>query len=646
MLTRFAIITLLLVTTLTAASDPDTEVRREFRQAWVSLDSAANTDSAALRGYVLYPYLQAARLQHALTQAGHDSALLDQQIKAFLTAQQGLPVVRELRRSWLLDLATRQQWSEFLVHLPADTSDVELKCWQASAMLAVAPDSEQRALLDQLIPKLWLSGNHLPAACNAPFDWGRGHGVITATLIEQRARLVLKAGDTEFARELALNLTEKQAEPIKQWAILIEKPQQAFDALIANPGIKVEDAILQDGWSRFVRKDVDAALTRFSAFIKSRGFAPEAASPYAQSLALSLSWSRRSEALGYFAQVLATDKTDQGHEWHARAALWAGDWPLVVRVISEMPESLKSQARWRYWLARAQQQMRNDSSFRALYEALVATDDNYFAAMAAARLGVRYVPHLQSLVVDSSATRQLAAQPVMQRMHELISVNLRAQASAEWNAVASTWSPEQQLAVMRLISDWGWYEQVVAVTARMGQYNDYELLYPQPYDPAVTAAARLTGLTADLIYAQMRQESLFRADAVSSANARGLLQLLPTTARSTARQFKLPVPADEDLFNPQVNVPLGAAHLKSLVDAFNGQTLLALAAYNAGSTAARRWLPARPMDSDIWMENIPYNETRTYVQRIMWHSLVFHWLRNREPLDTKAWLAQVSPDRG
>jgi soluble lytic murein transglycosylase len=141
----------------------------------------------------------------------------------------------------------------------------------------------------------------------------------------------------------------------------------------------------------------------------------------------------------------------------------------------------------------------------------------------------------------------------------------------------------------------------------------------------------------------MRQESLFRADAVSVANARGLLQMLPATARATAKQSKMPVPSDEELFNPRINVPLATVHLKSLVDNFDGQILLALAAYNAGSTAVRRWLPVQVMDSDIWMENIPYNETRNYVQRILWHSLVFHWLRTQEPLDTKAWLAPISP---
>ena len=128
-----------------------------------------------------------------------------------------------------------------------------------------------------------------------------------------------------------------------------------------------------------------------------------------------------------------------------------------------------------------------------------------------------------------------------------------------------------------------------------------------------------------------------------TAGARGLLQMLPETARRTASTWKRPRPKADDLFNPQLNVPLGAAHLSTLVDKFDGQILVALAGYNAGARAAARWLPASSIEPDIWVENIPYNETRNYVQRILWHSVVFAWLRTGEPQKTDAWLARVAP---
>lgn len=95
--------------------------------------------------------------------------------------------------------------------------------------------------------------------------------------------------------------------------------------------------------------------------------------------------------------------------------------------------------------------------------------------------------------------------------------------------------------------------------------------------------------------------------------------------------------------DPATNVTLGAGHLKLLLDRFGEQLPVALAGYNAGPNAAQRWLPAGPKDPDIWIENIPYNETRAYVQRILWHSVVFSWLPKGQAQDTRDWLVAIKP---
>jgi soluble lytic murein transglycosylase len=196
---------------------------------------------------------------------------------------------------------------------------------------------------------------------------------------------------------------------------------------------------------------------------------------------------------------------------------------------------------------------------------------------------------------------------------------------------------------VRLAAQWGWYDQAIAAATQQRVFNDYELLYPRPYDREVREASKLSGLKPELIYGVMRQESLYRNDAVSSAGARGLLQMLPETARRTATTWKRPKPKPDDLFDPQLSVPLGAAHLRTLVDKFDGQVVVALAGYNAGPKAAARWLPENSLEPDVWIENIPFNETRNYVQRILWHSVVFGWLRTGDPQRTDRWLARVAP---
>jgi len=143
-------------------------------------------------------------------------------------------------------------------------------------------------------------------------------------------------------------------------------------------------------------------------------------------------------------------------------------------------------------------------------------------------------------------------------------------------------------------------------------------------------AVELSHVPADWILAVMRQESLFRTDAVSRADARGLMQMLPVTATAVARRWRLPSPRPAALFDPLVAVPLGAAYLRELLDHYGGQLALCLAAYNAGTAPVARWLPSRPLDADIWVENIPYNETRSYVQHIFEHIVAFAWVRDAE----------------
>jgi soluble lytic murein transglycosylase len=273
----------------------------------------------------------------------------------------------------------------------------------------------------------------------------------------------------------------------------------------------------------------------------------------------------------------------------------------------------------------------------------VIPTDNWYAVHAAARLGRAYAPVLEPLGLDDAAIAAMAKEPAFERTHELLRVNMDAEAAAEWRDAFEALPPPRQVQAVGLASRWGWHHQAIASAARQKLFNDYDVLYPRPFDAEVRSASRRTGLPEALIYAIIRQESLFRADAASSAGAIGLMQLLPETARTTARRAGLPAPTRAQLTEPTVNIPLGSAFLARLVQRFDGETALATAGYNAGPNAARRWLPPAPMELDVWAENIPFNETRAYVQRVAWHAVVFDWLADRKPRPVKDWLRLVRP---
>mgnify|MGYP005812016919 CR=1 FL=1 len=625
----------------TGAEDPLAAQRIEFRQAMASASGAGTsvaTDSANLQRYVLYPYVQSARLEQALRAAGQNvPATLDERVAAFLREQQGTPAVRDLRRAWLLSLAARLRWETYLDFHEHATDDAALRCHGFAARIALG---REQGLTGQVV-QAWLTPRSVPE-CERAFAWLESTGQLDTERIVQRVRLALEAGNASFARQIAGRLPAATAAPLLQWAALLENPQRELDALIAAPQRTVEREALLAGWNKYARANRDGARQRLPRLVQARQLDRKAASPLALALALALSWDRHAESLAWFARVEDADFDDTAREWQVRAALWAGDWKLAARGISAMSDTARRSARWRYWAARAAAQDGDDAGARRLYESLLP-DDNYYSGMAAARLQRPAVPNLKVLPADATLLTSLERQPPFLRARELLLAELADKALAEWRFGHEQLPGTVRPQAIHLASRWGWYHQAVAVATSEQVFFDYGLLYPHPFDAQVQAASKLSGVPEPVIYGVIRQESLYRSDAVSSADARGLMQMLPETARRTARQWNRPAPTPQALFDPEVNVTLGAAHLKDLLTRFNGQLPLALAAYNAGPGAAQRWLPAAPMDPDIWIENIPYNETRNYVQRIHWHTVVFGWLPRREPQDTSSWLQPIRP---
>lgn len=622
------------------ATDPLPAQRAEFQQAWAGLANATvnAADSPNLQRYVLYPYLQAARFQQALQTAGTSVAKsLDEQIADFLRAHDREPVATDLRLAWLASLAARGAWTDFLAfHKPA-SDPLPLRCHGYTARIALNLETG----LAGEIAETWLTPRSLQE-CDRAFTWLDMNGGLTPARIEQRARNALQAGNTDFARQIIARLPAEQAAPLLQWAALLDNPQREIDALIKTPQKDIAPATLLAGWTKLARANRTAARQRFEPLVHALKLDERAASPLALALALALSWDRDADARKYFGKVDAADFDDNAREWQARAALWAHDWKLVARSVAAMSEATRNTARWRYWSARVAAHEGKQAEARRQYESLLA-EDNYYSAMAAARLKRPISPNPLPVPTDAALLSRFEAQPEFVRARELRLNRMLDPARAEWRVGTSALSAAFRPQLIHLAARWGWYHQAVNVATGERVFNDYALLYPRPYDAEVMNASQTSGLPATLIYGIIRQESLYEPDAVSSANARGLTQLTLDTARRTARKWQLPAPTADELFAPQVNVALGAAHLKDLLDQYGGQLPLALAGYNAGPNAVRRWLPSKEMDPDIWLENVPYTETRGYVQRILWHTVVFGWLADQKAQDTRGWLNAIKP---
>lgn len=628
-----------LLFTMNAPAQEDwTAAREQFATALTKADEGATSgkDPAVLRGYVLYPYLEAVRLQQQIRQS--PSAETDSRVREFLESNAKSPVTRELRRDWLQSLAQREDWAAFRPAYRQDVADTSLRCQQLLARIKAGDDP---ALREDAF-KVWMTGQKLPNACIPAFDWMKQQGWLTSDLLEQRARLALGAGNADLAESFLEDLPADIAGPLLRWARLIRTPQTELNVLIRNPQETVEMPALLDGYARLARKEPEQALKIYPELLKARQLKREQAMPFTSALAVGLALNRMPEAMTYFQKIPEPVTDEKILEWRLRAALWNDEWKLVRNWSRHLPPSMAAQDRWIYWRARALEQSKKTAKqAKAMYRTL-SLKNNLYGVLAARRLGRPHIPQPQPQAVNAGIQKKLLQNPAIIRARELHLVGRDAWAATEWRLTLPEYTPQTQLQAGLLASSWGWHSQAIPTLAAVAVFDDFAVTYPLIYEPQVQQAAKQAGIAPGWVYGVMRQESLYDPQAVSPANAYGLLQLLLPTAKTVARKWKQSSPSRDDLFKPEINLMLGAAYLRDMLDKWDGSLILALGSYNAGPVAVSRWLPERPMDADIWIENVPYAETRGYIQKILWHICVFGWKETGQAQDLSSLLQPVS----
>jgi soluble lytic murein transglycosylase len=620
------------------ALPPDRQAaRREFAAAMQRVRSRQpdTTDSPALKSYAIYDYLVAARLRRDLTLRPGES--LDTAVDAFLQAHAGYPVARSLRRDWLVSLGQRRRWDWFLPR-SQDAVDPVLICDRLEGRLSIG---DTAGLANAALAVWTLPQKPLPE-CDAVFAWLRQNGLLTAALAESRSRAALAADSPHLAREFAADVPVTRRAALLQWSDLLESPKSALTVLATHPSLPVEAEALAAGFDKLAHNEPTAALDLLPRLLARDQLAPDLRTRLRRSAALGAAYDHDPRSMALLDDLPAAAIDSQTQEWRVRSAVWIGDYAKALLWIEQMPTTLFAQPRWRYWRARAVAATMGDEAAAPLWREIAGLRD-YYGYLAADRLHQNYSLNARPSPVDAAAQSALAAEPGLVRAHELFDCDMSEEATTEWTAAVGGADSAMKVQAALLASHWGWYAEAIATLAQTGEFDDVNLRYPRPYLDTVSEASALARLPPDWILAVMRQESLFRKDAVSRADARGVMQMLPGTASALARRWHISAPAREALFDPAVAIPLGAAYLRELLDRSGGQLALSLAAYNGGPAAVARWLPHSRMDADVWIENIPYNETRGYVQHILEHIIAFAWVRDAEPPRLETLLPAIEP---
>lgn len=584
--------------------------RQQFVDAQAALRSGsparANPLMQNLEGYVLWPYLEYERLRRTLTSASA------QDVHRFFKRYPDLPVTPLLRSRWLHYLGQHRLWDAYLSDYEPRAS-ADLQCYHLRARLARG----DRDALDAVAP-LWTVGESQPKACDPLFSRWIKAGRLTESMVWERLDLALKANDRSLARYL-LTLFSDTGRP---WGDLLyrafSRPQTISpDGLLASASERGETVVLT-ALNRLARlNELDTAERVWSDFADWSVAADTRAAAERQLLL------ERAEQ-GIFPANIERRPDPEAIADLARRAVMRQDWARVIEYIEALPVDGRAEDRWQYWLARALEQTYglNERTLRT-YDSL-ALERSYYGFLAAERRSQPPQLNEQSSPPDPRAMAALAARPTAQRALELLAVGQNAAAKREWLALLQSVDPDEAAAAAHLALDIGWLRQTIAAANTAGLRNDLGLRFPIGHMTEYRRMSHATGVPTTLLLAITRQESAFDDRARSSANARGLMQLLPSTAAWVANRAGLAKPTTTALYRPSTNIEIASHYLAFLLDRFNGSRPLAAAAYNAGERRVDQWIKtADQLPMDVWIESIPFRETRNYVQNVLAFSQVY-----------------------
>lgn len=537
--------------------------------------------------------------------------LTPEQILPFLNYYQGSWLAEKLRADWLRSLGRRGDWVLFREQYPKliDEPAVELACYNFRARL----DNKDAKALSQARAQLWFSAKDLPGdACNPLTAELLSSGVVSESDIWERLRLALEANAEGLSRYLADKLGEELKAADRQR--MVSSPELWLKKPTNKGRLQQELAVF--AIARLARSDVDAAYAQFESW-RPR-FDDDVQIYGLRRLATVAAFRHDQRALAWFSETASSKLawTDTALEWRIRLALRAEDWEVVHTSIRLLSDENQNQRVWQYWLARALEAKKLNTPANKLFAGL-SIDDDFYGLLARDRLGPVIGSGKKIYKTTDEDARRVAANAGLQRALLLNEMDLRTEATREWGWALRGMDDRLLLAAADAANQAGWYDRAIYAADRTKALHNYDLRYLAPYREVTKGYADEMGLDEAWVFGLMRQESRFVTVARSGVGAGGLMQLMPATAQWVANRMGLKYHASM-VNDAGTNVKLGTYYLKHVMDVLSNHPVLATAAYNAGPNRARTWQPeSKPMEAAIYIESIPFSETRDYEKKVM-----------------------------
>ena len=328
---------------------------------------------------------------------------------------------------------------------------------------------------------------------------------------------------------------------------------------------------------------------------------------------------------------------------HQKAKAWRVARGLTTEALAGLTDQERQDPKWQYWQARALDKTGNILQAQNVY-AKLAEDRSFYGFLAADNIHKPYQFANKPVFLAENELENLANEADFKVVRELNLLNRPVEAERQWWYAVKKLGKERRMIAAKLAQQWHWDQIAITTLVKADYWDDLSLRFPIYYSDQIHTNAYLQNLDPSIVFGLIRQESIFNKDAESPVGARGLMQVMPRTGMQIARDLKEKWQSDNSLFSPDVNVRYGAFYYKQLLRQFHGHFALATAAYNAGSGRVSKWLPSvQPMPADIWIETIPFKETRKYVTSVLSYAIIYQELIQRKGLKIKELMLDVLP---
>ncbi len=574
---------------------------------------------AQLGDYPLVPYLDYSILKYQLP------SLPIEKVDSFLHKHKDSFLETRLREQLLYTLAIKRRWEDYLrYYTPAMAHSVELKCYQLYSRIKQRDESAW-----QEITEVWTVGRSLPKDCELLFNRWKKKGGLTQEVAWKRFNAAMENNKRGLSRYVTSFMEDKYRSYAELYMRVDRYPYSIRKHRLFSEQSLPMQQVIAHGIKRYARLKPKDALYHWELYEAQQLFPLELSTDTKRYIVKKL------VQKGYVAEAEKMIRHSQelrSHEVLAgfiRESLKEQQWEKVLQWTNLLDGEQQLSDRWLYWRARALSELGigiHDEVLgtpEEIYRQL-AKKRSFYGFMSADLLNKNYSLEYLPAEVKPSTLVTVENHPVMRRVKELWFTGNIDEARAEWEFATKDMKANELIAAGQLAREWGWYNKGIRAMISGNLWDYLDLRFPLAYRDVISKISSTTHVETTLIYAIARQESAFSAKATSSAGAMGLMQLMPRTAQQTAGKKGIKH-RKKDLFKPEHNMTLGSHYLNELLERYDGNRILAAAAYNAGPHRVKRWTQNTPEDLpfDIWIEIIPFKETRGYVQNVLSFSVIY-----------------------